>query len=71
MAHVPPSPKGNMHGNPSSSNGSRNAQADIEHPRSGTHNLYLREEASVATSDQGTLSRAAAITSAIPAPAMT
>lgn len=46
-------------------------RAPVEHSGPRAHRPYLREEASVATSDQGTLSSAAAITRAIPAPAMT
>ena len=60
-----------LHDNTSCRDGRGHAQAGIEHPCAWAHRPYLREEASAATSDQETLSSAAAITSAIPAPAMT
>ncbi len=56
-----------LHDNTSCRDGRGHAQAGIEHPGARTHRPHFSEESSVATSDQGTLSRAAAITRAMPA----
>lgn len=68
QADLPPD---NLHDDPPSRDRASHAQAGIEHPCAWAHRSHFSEEASVATSDQGTLSSAAAITRAIPAPAMT
>ncbi len=57
--------------NPRNLNDGCRNKAPIKNPRSRAHAAHFSAETKDCTTDHGTLSRAAAITRAIPAPAMT
>ena len=56
-----------LHDNTSCRDGRGHAQAGIEHPRSRAHAAHFSAETKDCTTDQGTLSNAAAVTRATPA----
>ena len=56
-----------MYDDPSCRDGRGHAQTGIEHPRSRAHAAHFSAETKDCTTDQGTLSSAAAVTRAMPA----